>query len=225
MGKHCKCMASLEHLKPHNFNSKVWIKIPLHMNLQVQSILRARAKFCHESFPRVSNINFFYLVHMYITYLFYLGHLSLIGLQTKTRRQSNFSTFSLFTSYNPEWRPLLCMVLTSVHKKCLAQKVAQFGSLGWIPIFQPPFNSTCAALQYETETKFLHQAVPELHGIKTQKIFSTTAWSLIFAKFIKCWAIKSQGGECWLWSSRWRHSHPDASVLNSEESAERLVNG
>ena len=28
------------------------------------------------------------------SYLFYLGHLSLLGLQTKTRRQSNSSTFS-----------------------------------------------------------------------------------------------------------------------------------
>ena len=36
------------------------------------------------------------------SYLFNLGHLSLLGLQTKTRRQSNSSTFSSFKSHNPE---------------------------------------------------------------------------------------------------------------------------
>ena len=35
-----------------------------------------------------------------------------------------------------------------VHKKCLAQKVAHFSSLGWIPMIQAPFDSTCAALQW-----------------------------------------------------------------------------
>ena len=55
-------------------------------------------------------------------------------------------------------------------QKCLAQKVGHLGSLGWIPMIQVPFNSSCVALQYETGTKFFHQAVPELHGIKNQKI-------------------------------------------------------
>ena len=35
-------------------------------------------------------------------YLFYLGHLSLLGLHSKTRRQSNSSIFCSFKSYNPE---------------------------------------------------------------------------------------------------------------------------
>ena len=41
---------------------------------------------------------------IYFSYLSYLrvGHLSLLGLQTKTRRQRNSSTFCLFKSYNPE---------------------------------------------------------------------------------------------------------------------------
>ena len=63
-------------------------------------------------------------------------------------------------------RPLLCMLLSSAHKKCLAQKVARFGSLGWIPMIQVPFNSSCVALQYKTGTKFFHRAVPKVHAVK-----------------------------------------------------------
>ena len=37
-------------------------------------------------------------------------------------------------------------------------------------MIQAPFNSSCVALQYKTGTKFFHRAVPELHGIKNQKI-------------------------------------------------------
>ncbi len=50
-----------------------------------------------------------------------------------------------------------------------SQKVARFGFLGWIPMIQPPFNSSCAALQYETGTKVFYRAVPELHDIQNQK--------------------------------------------------------
>ena len=112
---------------------------------------------------------------IYFSYLFYLGHLSLLGLQTKTRRQSNSSTFSSFKSHNPETF-MSSAAIAFVHavckrsQKCLAQKVVRFGSLGWIPMIQVPFNSSCVALQYETGTKFFHRAVPELHGIKNQKI-------------------------------------------------------
>ena len=49
-------------------------------------------------------------------------------------------------------------------------KVVHFGSLGWIPMIQVPFNSSCVALQYETGTKFFYRAVSELYGIKNQKI-------------------------------------------------------
>jgi hypothetical protein len=35
-------------------------------------------------------------------------------------------------------------------------KVVRFGSPGWIPMIQPSFNSSCAALQYEIGTKFFH---------------------------------------------------------------------
>ena len=51
-------------------------------------------------------------------------------------------------------------------QKCLAQKVIRFGSLGWIPMIQVPFNCSCVALQYETGMKFFHRAVPELHAVK-----------------------------------------------------------
>ena len=39
---------------------------------------------------------------IYFSYLFYLGHLSLLGLQTKTRRQRNSSTFCSLKSHNLE---------------------------------------------------------------------------------------------------------------------------
>ena len=60
-------------------------------------------------------------------------------------------------------------------KKCLAQKMGNLGSLGPIPMIQPPFNSTSVALQYEPGTKFFHRAVPELHALKysAKIIFNT----------------------------------------------------
>ena len=112
---------------------------------------------------------------IYFSYLFYLGHLSLLGLQIKIRRQSNSSTFCLFKSHNPETF-MSSAAIAFVHavckrsQKCLAQKVVCFGSLGWIPMIQVPFNSSCVALQYKTGTKFFNGAVPELYGIKNQKI-------------------------------------------------------
>ena len=42
--------------------------------------------------------------------------------------------------------------IASVHavckhsQKCLVQKVVHFDSLGWIPMIQVPFNSSCVAL-------------------------------------------------------------------------------
>ena len=39
---------------------------------------------------------------IYFSYLFCLDHPSLLGLQTKTRRQRNSSTFFSFKSHNPE---------------------------------------------------------------------------------------------------------------------------
>ena len=44
----------------------------------------------------------------------------------------------------------------SAHKKCLAQKVVRFGSPGWIPMIQAPFNSSYVALQYKTTTTYHH---------------------------------------------------------------------
>ena len=112
---------------------------------------------------------------IYFSYLFYVGHLSLLGLQTKIRRRSNSSTFCSFKSYNSETF-MSSAATTFVHathkhsQKCLVQKVVCFGSPEWIPMIQVLFNSSCVALQYETGTKFFHRAVPELHGIKNQKV-------------------------------------------------------
>ena len=47
-------------------------------------------------------------------------------------------------------------------KKCLTQNVDNLGSLGPISIIQPPFNSSCVALQYEPGTTYLHRAVPQV---------------------------------------------------------------
>ena len=57
-----------------------------------------------------------------------------------------------------------------------SQKVGHLGSFGLIPMIQPPFCSSCVALQYETGMKFFHRVVPELCDIKNQKNLSTTVW-------------------------------------------------
>ena len=69
-------------------------------------------------------------------------------------------------------------------------------------MIQVPFNSYCPALQYETETKFFHQAVSELRGIKNQ-IISVQLRGIFhtFSNFIECLMIYpriSQGKECLL---------------------------
>ena len=43
---------------------------------------------------------------------------------------------------------ILVRAICRCSKKCFAQKMARFGSPGWIPMIQPPFNSSCVALQY-----------------------------------------------------------------------------
>ena len=51
------------------------------------------------------------------SYLFYLGHLSLLRLQTRTRRQRNSSIFCSFKSYNPETF-MSSTVIASVYATC-----------------------------------------------------------------------------------------------------------
>ena len=51
-------------------------------------------------------------------------------------------------------------------KKCLAQKVARFGSLEWIPMIQAPLDSSWVALQHEIGTKFLYRAAPKIQAGK-----------------------------------------------------------
>ena len=94
---------------------------------------------------------------IYFSYSFYLGHLSLLGLQTKTiRRQRNSSTFCWFRSHNPE-TSMSSTASAFVHAtRKHSKKVVRFGSPGWIPMIQAPFHSSCVALQYKTGTKFFH---------------------------------------------------------------------
>ena len=112
----------------------------------------------------------FCLFFIYFSYLFYLGHLLLLGLQ-EDRVTLLFSARSSPTTQRHSWAPwqaLLCMLLASAHRKCLAQKVVRFGSPGWIPMIRAPFSSSCVALQYDW--KVFHRVVPEVHGIENQKI-------------------------------------------------------
>ena len=75
-----------------------------------------------------------FAVFIYFSCLSYLGHTSLLRLQTKTRKQSNSYTFFLFKSHNLEtsMSSTVNIFVPAVHKrskKCLAQKV---GSLGFL---------------------------------------------------------------------------------------------
>jgi hypothetical protein len=113
------------------------------------------------------------------------------------------------------------------------QKVGQIGTLGWIPTIQPPFNSSCAAVQYETGTNLSHLAVSEIHAIENLKI-SVVVFSISYR--VPDDINQRKGGTCQgnnLFSAKvlWRrHRHPDEcfpSVVNNKESGrirtERLV--
>jgi hypothetical protein len=62
-------------------------------------------------------------------------------------------------------------------------KVVRFGSPGWIPMIQAPFNSSCAALECGTGTKFVYRAVPELHTAKNVQKWYFTVYSYIQTKY------------------------------------------
>ncbi len=63
-------------------------------------------------------------------------------------------------SYNPETYihelggKRFCHGIRKYSQKVFRVNVVRFGSLGWIPMIQPPFNSPSAALQYETGSSF-----------------------------------------------------------------------
>ena len=128
---------------------------------------------------------------IYFSYLFYLGHLSLLGLQTKTRRQSNSSTLCSFKSHNPETF-MSSTASASVHaickrsQKCLAQKVGHLGSLGWIPMIQVPFNSSCVPrdfwfwAQLEGQRSHLTPSVRECLGLNPR---SMNQWCLVLCLY------------------------------------------
>ena len=111
------------------------------------------------------------------SYLFYLGHLSLLEVWTKNRKQSN-SSFCSFKSCNLEtflWalqRSLLCMLLASAHNEWC---VLILGFPGWIPVIQAPLNtcSSCVMLQSETGTKF---SIEEFQSCMVSKIRKLSVW-------------------------------------------------
>ena len=61
-------------------------------------------------------------------------------------------------------------------------------------MIQASFNSSYVALQYNTGTKFFHRAVPELNGIKNQKISVQPRGILLYLHVIS--PRMSQGEEC-----------------------------
>ena len=153
--RHSRVVASVSHSTMNNISL-----VPNPSSLAPAQLLSQQSKI-HTSIAdpgSASNGTFqcmqFFPFLSIFSYLFYLGHFSLLGLQTKTRRQRNSSTFCSFKSHNPETF-VSSVARTSVHaickrsQKCIAQKVGQLGSLGWIPMIQVPFNSSCIALQYE----------------------------------------------------------------------------
>ena len=91
-------------------------------------------------------IKFLPLVFIF-AYLSYLGHRLLLGLQTKTRKESNSSTFFSFKSHNLEIfmssaMTIFVHAMRKCSEKCLMQKVACFGSPKWISMIQAPFCSS-----------------------------------------------------------------------------------
>ena len=79
-------------------------------------------------------------------------------------------------------------------KKCLAQKLARFGSPGWNPMIQSPLDSS-----WETGTKFPPWAVPKLHAGKNWwKLwyFSTTAWCFV----VECLMVLQSLPSKWVFS-------------------------
>ena len=107
------------------------------------------------------------------SYLSYLGHPSFLGLQRPEDRATLLlsSCSSLITrrcSWALRWT-VLCMLFASAHKKCPVQKVGHLGSLGPIPMIQPPVCSSCVALQYETEIeRFRNYATSKIRKISAQ---------------------------------------------------------
>ena len=99
--------------------------------------------------PHSQCMQFFFAVFIY----FFIPVLSKLSFtfRTPNKDQKIEQLFFLFKSYNPETLMSsavngLCMLYASAHKKCLAQKVGHLGSLGPIPIIQPPVSSSCVAL-------------------------------------------------------------------------------
>ena len=85
-------------------------------------------------------------------YLFCLGHPSRLGLQTKTTRATLLHLYS-FKPYNLEMSMssavnIFVMLFTNTRNR-ISRKKWQFWFLRLIPMIQPPFNSSCVALQYE----------------------------------------------------------------------------
>ena len=73
-------------------------------------------------------------IFIYFSYLFYLGHLSPLALLTKTRRQSNSSTFCSFKSQNPVtfMSSMASAFVHATHKRSQKVPCAKGGTF-WFP--------------------------------------------------------------------------------------------
>ena len=99
------------------------------------------------------------------------------------------STFFSFKSHNPEtfMSSMVNGFVHAVRKRSQKVPCTKWDINGLIPMNQPQFCSSCVALQYETGTKFFHQAVPELCNIKIRKTqHNRVVFVYFFSLCMKC---------------------------------------
>ena len=128
---------------------------------------------------------------IHFSYSFYLGHLSLLGLKTKTRRQRNSSTFSSCKSYNPETF-MSSAASDFVHAtRKRSQKVprAKSGTF-WFPWMDShdsaPFNSSCVAHNIRLERSFSIERFQSYTASKIRKFqYNRVVFSISSRRFIE----------------------------------------
>ena len=80
---------------------------------------------------------------------------------------SHLSPITRRHPWAPRWM-LLCMLFASARRSASRKKWFVLARLDQFPWFNPPLNSTWVALQYQSGTKFIHQAIPKIRGIQNQ---------------------------------------------------------
>ena len=161
----------------------------------------------------------------------YLGHLSLLGLQTKTRRQRNSSAFysSPITrrhSWVLRWS-LLCMLLASAHKEYLTQKGVHLVPLDRFPSFMYYLIALVLLYNIRLEQSFSMEQFQSYTASKNQKRSVQLCGIFhIFLTFYRVsdnprmsYKLKCRGEERSLWSSKFlgrRRCHPDGYFLCSQ---------